>query len=113
MARYIDADALVKDLKEQYEEVFGGIKKKVRPEDFFIERNSAYYANIVEEELNSLFDYLKKIPTADVVEVRHGEWKWDERFSDYRCSVCSSWDLRTSNFCSNCGADMRGDKSDV
>ena len=58
-----------------------------------------------------LCPYLKN--KADYAEVRHGEWKWDERFSDYRCSVCSSWDLRTSNFCSNCGADMRGVKSDV
>ena len=74
MGRYIDADALVQDLKEQYEDVFGKIKKEVRPEDFYIERNHAYYASLVDKELNILFDYLDEIPTADVAEVKHGEW---------------------------------------
>ena len=38
-----------------------------------------------------------------------GRWVWDEMFSDYTCSVCHKWDLKTPNFCSNCGADMRGE----
>lgn len=38
-----------------------------------------------------------------------GRWVWDEMFSDYTCSVCHNWDLKTPNFCSNCGADMRGE----
>ena len=51
---------------------------------------------------------INKIPPADVVEVRHG--KLEEG-----CSVCGSWNLFDfdgynceSNFCPNCGADMRG-----
>ena len=51
---------------------------------------------------------LEEMPTADVVEVKHGEWKWDERFSDYTCSLCHNWDLTTPNYCSNCGAKMDG-----
>lgn len=49
---------------------------------------------------------VSKIPTADVAEVKHGEWKWDERFSDYTCSLCHDWDLKTPNYCSNCGTKM-------
>ena len=67
-------------------------------------------AEIISEKLNiplaDLVDVFAEIPTADVVEVKHGEWKWDDRFSDYTCSLCHNWDLTTPNYCSNCGAKM-------
>ena len=60
--------------------------------------------------LNSIAcEQIKRMPTADVVEVKHGEWKWDERFSDYTCSLCHNWDLTTPNYCPHCGAKMDGD----
>ena len=50
-------------------------------------------------------DAVEKIPSADVVEVKHGEWKWR---NGGECSECgfhnSNFDY---NFCPNCGADMR------
>lgn len=70
MARYIDADALEQDLSRQYKEVFCSAKKKVKPEDFYIEREAAYYARMVEVEQESFFEYLKSWPTADVAEVK-------------------------------------------
>lgn len=45
----------------------------------------------------------------EMVEVKRGRWTWDERFHDYTCSECHNWDLKTPNFCSNCGADMRSE----
>ena len=48
-------------------------------------------------------------PTVDAVEVVHGRWVWDNRFADYTCSECHNWDLKTPNYCSNCGAKMDGD----
>ena len=55
-------------------------------------------------------EWLEQLPTADVVERRHGEWvhdggKWKNR---YYCSKCfyKLFDEPT-NFCPNCGADMR------
>ena len=56
-------------------------------------------------------EFCDKLPAADVVERKRGEWIWDSRFSDYTCSECHNWDLKTPNFCSNCGADMRGEKN--
>ena len=65
-------------------------------------------------------------PTADVRENVRGEWLPMKRFGgekgqtpDVMCSVCHApalW-LGTlgcirSNYCPNCGADMRGDKHD-
>jgi hypothetical protein len=62
--------------------------------------------HIVDEgEVLPLVDHL----IANGVTIRErGEWQWDERFSDYTCSNCNNWDLKTPNYCSNCGADMRG-----
>ena len=62
-------------------------------------------------------DYLNIMPTADVVEVRHGEWVqdvYDKMMDIYRCSCCeTSWsvidnDMERFNYCPNCGAKMDG-----
>lgn len=67
---------------------------------------------------------IKDFPAADVVEVRHGRWVWDETATDWGlggwvCSECQAkndnipekpntnptiW--RGSHYCSNCGAKM-------
>ena len=52
------------------------------------------------------------IPAADVVEIKHGEWKVDETH-DYEpyCSLCGHEPIAGEkyNYCPDCGADMRGD----
>ena len=43
--------------------------------------------------------------------VKHGEWEdvnGDE--TAWRCDQCKEISCCNDNFCSNCGADMRGDK---
>ena len=58
-----------------------------------------------------------KVPTADVRENVRGEWI--EKHYTINCSVCKNclWSgpyidlVRKFNFCPNCGAYMRGDKS--
>lgn len=63
-----------------------------------------YYAcSIIQDDINDL-------PTVEAVEVVHGKWVWDNRFHDYTCSICHNWDLKTPNYCSNCGALMDGEK---
>lgn len=60
-------------------------------------------------------------PTANVVEVRHGEWvegaeHFTNGFYEAECSECGNyirWNEGNSgewNYCPNCGADMRGEK---
>lgn len=42
----------------------------------------------------------------DVVEVKHGEWLEDS--GNIACSKCHTiWLYRRTDFCPNCGADMR------
>ena len=60
-----------------------------------------------------------KIPTADVVEVKHGEWiDRDESYWETRCtcSNCNKDGITIdgypvhTDYCPNCGAKMDGDK---
>lgn len=46
-------------------------------------------------------------PTADVVEVRHGEWL--NGVTGYACSVCNKQEpTKRFLYCPNCGAKMDG-----
>ena len=69
---------------------------------------------------------IKTIPAADVVEVRHGRWEWDEHAIDWGlggwvCGECKSINDNIpttpeinpyawvgSNYCPNCGVKMEG-----
>jgi hypothetical protein len=80
-----------------------------------------------QEIINSIED----IPAADVVEVRHGKWIWDENGMDWglgawTCSEChlkpeTWWEADKGNpyrcagssWCNNCGARMDGGVNDA
>lgn len=58
---------------------------------------------------------IQAIPTADVVEVRHGKWVYinrDLNYVDCKCSECDYIDTFVNdtdffdNYCPNCGAKM-------
>ena len=95
MARYIDADAIIE----------------------FIDLG--HYRNPLELCYSEQYvvDMIESRPTADVVEVKHGEWQvyYDEDSPQdgiWKCSICSYIrlidDISPTSFCPNCGADMRG-----
>lgn len=85
------------------------ISRGVAISEILSEPTDAHYPSWYAEKL-------KQIPTADVVEVRHGEWEQDEQ-DKWRCSVCQAgnhyayaWDVKTrdytklqDNYCPNCG----------
>lgn len=67
---------------------------------------------------NRLKIWLDDIPAADVVERKKGRWVRDEFGS--KCPCCGSYAYRDkfgepweSDFCPNCGADMRGENTDA
>ena len=93
MARYIDADALIDELRVELART----------------TTDAFTGGIVSSTITLLQEY----PTADVVEVKHGEWmgKPIAGYSTIRCSVCG--DVFASQtgkwkYCPNCGAKMDG-----
>lgn len=71
-------------------------------------------AEIVSERhkipLSELVDIFTEVPTADVKEVKHGEWITDKD-GYVTCSECGeehTWDDFQPPFCDMCGARMDG-----
>ena len=54
---------------------------------------------------------MNDMPTADVKPVVRGEW-YDKGSLSCRCSNCGCKNNKETNYCSNCGAEMRGDKNE-
>lgn len=59
---------------------------------------------------------IETVPTANVQPVRHGHWALQEDrtkklYGWHICSECGAWIGEPTNYCSNCGADMRGEQS--
>lgn len=71
-------------------------------------------AEIVSERqkipLSELVDTFAEVPTADVKEVKHGQWIKDRNFNDdlVRCSACRILSDRQPNYYPYCGARMDG-----
>lgn len=70
----------------------------------------------IEYEGKTIFEWVKLISKKDFVEVVRGRWI-KRQFADeptafgYRCSECHLTYEVDTNYCPNCGADMRGDKN--
>ena len=85
----------------------------------------------IEYPVEYAIEKLDAIPAADVVEVRHGRWVWDENGMDWnlgawKCSECHCkpetwWEADKGNpyrcagssYCNNCGAKMDGGVTDA
>lgn len=66
---------------------------------------SAHYASMA---INAICS----VPSADRPQGKWIEHEWAEEvegllISNYECSECHSWERSASNYCPNCGADMR------
>ena len=101
MARYIDKDLLLKDIEESV--VFTVRSGFISPEL---------------KGANKVVDRIMSAPTADVAEVKHGEWivvgRTKSRSAILKCSNCGR--IRKghgkSAFCPDCGAKMDGGKAE-
>mgnify|MGYP005906461177 CR=1 FL=1 len=94
MSRYIDAEKLKCSIDSETDSIFDW--------DMTIEELYYNLCKLIDDE-----------PTADVQEVKHGDWQ-----NKYRSgttikegvvsSCCDMWNNRKSQFCPNCGARMDG-----
>lgn len=57
-------------------------------------------------------EQMEKIPTADVAEVKHGEWQRQKNGFYFVCSVCGKAAATKGNYCHSCGAKMDGGKAE-
>ncbi len=92
MSRYIDAD-----------EFWNNRPENLDPKRSEFNRGWVAYAKAIRECLD-------ETPTADVVEVRHGEWKKSNPYNRFmNCSVCGFGQNHTAfKYCPNCGTKMKG-----
>lgn len=65
---------------------------------------------VVKTVYKDFLDFIKSIPAADVVPVRHGRWILIETDEEqfFFCSECENKEYWESNFCPSCGAKMDG-----
>ena len=56
-------------------------------------------------------DLIDDMPAAGVQPVKRGHWIEIDYGMFYECSECGNVREFERNFCSNCGADMRGDEN--
>lgn len=102
MARYIDAEPMLREAIEERKFVFSMA-------DMF--KNEI----IVRTVYNDLAEFIDKQPTADVEEVKHGKWqhKLDcNGYGCYECSCCNTLHEYDTDYCPNCGAKMDGGKTE-
>lgn len=90
MSRYIDADKLVKFYEVAMNDEWN---KKTAPSSW-----TDAYDNVIA-------DIEDNIPTADVVEVKHGKWT-SIGLMNPQCSLCHKYNYEESRFCPNCGTKM-------
>lgn len=99
---YIERKALEKQLNERLR---------------FLHKEYGHYDHYT-DGYDEAVDTVENEPSADVVEVVHGEWEkrtfiiFDSEKVGYRCSECNTtWDTQTP-YCPNCGAKMDGERED-
>ena len=104
MAKYIDADYILK--------VLAGFNDR--------ENGNPHFFN----GIDTAKEIVENAPTADVVEVKHGEWAPIVKQDNYldppycdiiKCSECeeeADVSFHDAKYCYNCGAKMDGKKND-
>ena len=91
--RLIDIDALCVDLRMQWEQVFSKTKAEVRPEDFFIERLSAFQVASIHSDIEAFADYLNARPTVAAVPVSDLLALRDNLYETDRITMSGLYDL--------------------
>lgn len=98
MPRYVNIEPLEKDFQERFNYLFDKSQTKVG-EDKWLVNESIQNAAVIAKEF---LDKTKRLPTADVQEVRHG--KWINHNAYVECSLCGAMPYNHSTYCPNCNA---------
>lgn len=98
--RLIDADALLLHLNDVWYSAF------------------VWEATAESKTIRAIMDTIEDAPTVET-EQKKGKWIYTDEamfgnpYGSYKCSVCDNGMPHETNFCPNCGADMRGDSHET
>lgn len=92
MPKYINAEKLKEILKRE---------KFLNDDKYIDEELPGGY------EHKTIRECIDEMPSADVRENKHGEWKPERTRFGFYCNKCKMYSYWATNFCPNCGADMR------
>ena len=81
--------------------------------DYICEQTVSKYPSVAEckaarSGAEGAFNEIDYVPTADVVEVRHGEWGFDG--TGWTCSECDGYGGNRYKYCPHCGAKMDAER---
>lgn len=114
MAEYIKKDEVIKLIREDKVEITPNlltIAMLAVPNGYSVE--DCYKA--INDTCDRHIKEIRNLPGADVVERQRGKWEYKPSLYPYgvehfECSLCGESVVDRTNFCSNCGADMRGEE---
>lgn len=68
----------------------------------YIEGDADYFPVVFKKDI-------EKLSTIDIdtVEREHGVWEWHPYSADWVCIFCDYHSMEHTNYCPNCGANMR------
>ena len=93
--RLIDADALEREYRGQFDSVYKNIRDSVSPANFYLERKASYDKKLVKLEMEAFFEYLHNRPTIDAVPV-------------VRCKDCiHAVDITNLTVANRCGMEQK------
>lgn len=116
MPRLIDADALEKEYRRQFESVYKNVRDAVIPQDYYIVRKAAYDKEVVRRDMEAFCQFLQGRPTVDAEPVKRGRWMKSGMdvtgnahvvpFTLARCSECNTEGSPMWKRCPVCEAKM-------
>lgn len=109
--RLIDADALYKVIQDAEELARRRVLDTESTLPYPTNLNPAYTRYLAQmDERTKAKEMVADAPTVDAIPVVHGHWVADpEDDGVCSCSECGRYEFYQSEFCPNCGADMRKD----
>lgn len=107
--RLIDADKL-KEVFKETDVHYGGKIKELIDNAPTVPQVTVFAENASKEEIADFKQELE-----NVLERPQGEWKTPTSIfkGNYFCNNCNGFVIDKSNFCPNCGADMRNNKKET
>lgn len=92
----------------EYEYLQEAFRRKLHRENGYMSENKEeIYREGILSAMSILSDHQKRYSGADLRENVRGEWIEHSYTYIVKCSVCDAGSQSKSNFCPNCGADMR------